>query len=269
MFKKIVMWCEFPEELNWKRAESLVDKRIHFYVACTSLADFKKIQSKTNLKLKPWPILSKEKGYWFSGFTEKEDIDSLDQYKGMEIKVDLEPPLPKWRYSTIRMIGYGLKKIFQKGKNSEYLKEKIEKLAKSSDIELVEKSITLVNEFPFPKWYLKRQGIFIEPEKHMHKNIMCYTTFAGPILRPIMRLYLKFIIKSEIKKNSDLMCSIGLIGPGILKTEKVYKNINQFKQDLDMINKLGVKKVAIYSLDTALKREDPKLWFDLIKNYLA
>lgn len=263
------MWCEFPSTVNWKQAESLLDKRIQIYVACKSLKHFKEIQSKTKLKLKPWPILPKEKGYWFSGFTEREDIDLLDQYKGMEIKVDLEPPLPKWKYSTTKLIGYAIKKIFQKGKNAKYLEEKIKQLSKSSDIELVEKNITLINEFPLPRLYLKRQGIYIEPTEDMHKNIMCYTTFAGPILRPLVRLYLKLIIKREIKKNPDLMCSIGLIGPGILKTEKIYKNITQFKEDLDMIKNLSVKKVAIYSLDSAMKRKDPKLWFDLIKEYIA
>ena len=86
MFKQVVFWCEFPKDVNWRKAEALLKGlKCEVYVASFSLQDYKMWKKKTKLDIYPWPLLSKEEGYWFSGFTNKEGIDQLKQYKGLKI----------------------------------------------------------------------------------------------------------------------------------------------------------------------------------------
>ncbi|MBU1204035.1 MAG: hypothetical protein KKG60_03135 [Nanoarchaeota archaeon] len=272
MFKKIIFWCEFPKQVDWKKAESLL-KEIpsEIYVAVKSKQEYLDWKNKTTLLLYPWPILPKSQGYWFSGFTSKKSIDTLNQFKGMKIKIDLEPPLPKWKYTTPKIICYAIKKIFQKPGNSEYLAKKINNLTKSSQVELISKpEEMLINEFPFAEWYLKNQGMYINTRDNprITKNIMCYTSFAGSFWRPLLRAYLKLFTKKAIKKDPRTMFSVGLIGTGILQTEKTYKNTKQFQQDLQMIKNSGAKKVAVYSLESILKRPNPQEWVSIIRKYV-
>lgn len=269
MFKKIVLWCEFPKKVNWKKAEKLIDFPCDVYVAVKSRKEYNNWKKKTKLKLYPWPILNERDGYWFSGFTSKKDIDRLDEFMGLDMKIDLEPPLPSWTYKTHRIFWYAFKQLFRKGENNKYLKEKIYYLAKEHKLEtVVSKSNIIANEFPLLKWYLRRQGLDVDINKNIVKNYMAYTSFAGSLWRPMIRLYMEIIAKRIAKKNKNIMFSIGLIGHGILKTEKVYKNIKQLKQDLDMINQTGVEKVAIYSLEGILYRRDPEEWLSVIRNYI-
>ena len=97
----IIYWCEFPDQVDWKEIDSwLGKKKITAYITCTSRTDFEK-QKKAILKItkkievNAWPTLPKEQGYWFSGFSSKKAIDSLEQYRGLKIKIDIEPPIPK------------------------------------------------------------------------------------------------------------------------------------------------------------------------------
>lgn len=270
MFKKIVFWCEFPETVDWKKAESLI-KGIpsEVYVAVKSVKEYKRYKIKTELPIYPWPVLSKKEGYWFSGFTSKKSIDKLKQFKGIKIKVDLEPPIPKWKYGTVKIILYAMRKIFQKGKNNEYLRRVIyETAGKGSGI--VTKNINMIiNEFPFARWYLKNQGTYLELKESMNKNYMCYTTFAGSFFRPFIRFYLKPFTKLAVKRNKDVMFSIGLIGTGILEREGTYRNVKQFTEDLKMVKESGVKQVAIYSLEGILKRKNPEEWVRAVKEFVS
>ena len=276
MFKTIIFWSEFPKQIDWDYFNKLLSKlkiNIEIYVAVKSKKEFEDIKKKINdkyVKLSVWPVLDKEKGCWFSGFTEKKDIDKLKQFKGYNIKIDLEPPLPKWTYRNHRMIFFAIKQIFRKGKNNEYLKKTIYDLAKTSKIETVVNQIQIIaNEFPLARWYLERQGMFIDLNRNMTKNIMCYTSFAGRFFRPLLRIYMKHYMKKAVERyNGNVMFSIGLIGPGILKNEKTYRNIEEFKQDLNMVNESKAEKVAIYSIEGLLKRENPEEWLRLVKNYL-
>lgn len=270
MFKKIVFWCEFPETMDWKKAEKLVKGiPLEVYIAVKSLKEYKKYKSKTKLPVYPWPVLEKEEGYWFSGFTSKKSIDKLKQFKGIKMKIDLEPPIPEWKYGTIRIIVYAIRKVFQKGENNEYLKEVIyETAGKGSGV--VTKNVNLlINEFPFARWYLKNQGTYLELKDSMKKNYMCYTTFAGNFFRPFIRLYLKPFTKFAVKRNKDVMFSIGLIGTGILEREGIYKNVNQFKEDLQMVSDSQSEQVAVYSLDGILKRDNPEEWINAIKEFVS
>ncbi|MAG47379.1 hypothetical protein CL617_02140 [archaeon] len=277
MLKKVIFWCEFPNKVDWTFLNKTISRlkfNIEIYVASKTLKDFQNIQEKVTSKyiqLSVWPILDMDKGYWFSGFTEKEDINSLKQFENLNIKIDLEPPVPKWKYTNLKIISLAIKQIFKKGKNNDYLKDFIYKLSKKTKVETVVNNIQLIiNEFPLAKWYLKRQGMYIEPKENMVKNIMCYTTFSGQVLRPLIRIYMSLWTRRAVRKyKNKVMFSIGLIGPGILKHEKTYKNIEQFKQDLDMINNSGAEKVAIYSIEGLLKREEPERWLFFIKNYLV
>jgi len=269
MFKNVVFWCEFPETIDWKKAEKVVKgMSLEVYVAVKSLKEYKKYKSKTKLPIYPWPVLSKKEGYWFSGFTSKKSIDKLKQFKGIKMKIDLEPPIPQWKYGTVRIILYAIRKVFQKGENNEYLKEVIHKTAEKASGVVTKNINLLINEFPFAKWYLKNQGTYLELRGSMKKNYMCYTTFAGSFFRPLVRLYLKPFTKVAVKKNKDVMFSIGLIGTGILEKEGIYRNVKQFREDLEMVKDSGAKQVAIYSLDGILKRNNPEEWVKIIKEFV-
>ena len=269
MFKQVVFWCEFPKEVDWKKAERLLKGlKCEIYVAVFSVGEYNSWKRKTKLNIYPWPLLDKEKGYWFSGFTSKEDIDTLKPYKGLKIKIDLEPPLPKGNWGNIKIIGYAIKKAFQKGENNEYL-EKVVYSVVGKDSGVVMKNVSfLINEFPFAKWYLKKQGTHLEVRKGMQKNYMCYTTFAGGFFRPFVRMYLKWFMKRAVKEDKNISFSLGLIGHGILNTEGEYKNVNQFKQDLEMAASSGCENIAVYSIDAILKRENPGEWVRAVGGFI-
>lgn len=269
VFQKIILWCEFPQEISWKKAESLMKGIPHeIYVAVRNVKEYRAYKKKTKLPLYPWPILSQEEGYWFSGFSSKESIDKLKQYKGLKIKIDLEPPLPKWKYGTFKIVMYALKKIFQRGKNNEYLKKVIYEFA-GKDSGVILKSVNLlINEFPFPRWYLKNHGTYLDLKKGMDKNYMCYTSFAGQFFRPFIRMYLKIFTKRAVRRNPYVRFSVGLIGTGILHKEGTYKHPNQLRQDLQMVHDSGAKAVAVYSLDGILKRDRPREWIEVIREFI-
>lgn len=268
MIKNLVFWCEFPHDVNWREAERLLKGvKCEIYTAVNSVKEYNDFKKKTKLNVYPWPVLSKEEGYWFSGFTSRRGIDRLKQYKGLKMKIDLEPPLPEWEYSNLRMILYGLEMIFRKGENNEYLRKVIKEVAgKGSG--LVMKNMTLLNEFPFPLWYLKRQGIYMELGKGMGKNYMCYTSFAGWFFRPFVRAYLDVFMRMAVKRDKNVSFSLGLIGHGILGKEGAYRDVGEFKQDLEMALNSECGNIAVYSLDSILKRENPDEWVSALREYL-
>jgi len=135
MFKRIIFWSEFPEQVNWKKTLKLIDFKSEIYIAVKSKKEFlnykKKIKSK-NITLGAWPILPKKEGYWFSGFTSIKNIDKLKEFKGMKIKIDLEPPIPPFNYSNIKIIFWLIKMYCKKAKNKEYLRAVIYWLANNN-----------------------------------------------------------------------------------------------------------------------------------------
>lgn len=272
MLKEIFFWAEFPEKVDWNTLSRLlreVDLRVKVFVTCKSLYEFKKIKAKIKLghiNLGAWPILDLDEGYWFSGFTKRKEIDKLRYFKDCDIKIDLEPPISNWEYSNLRIYLYGIKLIFSKGKNNDYLKQTIYDVAKVN-----KNNIFIVNEFPLWTWYLRRQGIYIDKlEKNMIKNIMSYTSIIGWPLKPLIKNYLRSYTKKTIKKYGidKIMFSIGLIGPGILKKEGTYKSLSEFKEDLEMIIDSGAQRVVIYSIESLLKKENAREWLELIKSYI-
>lgn len=272
MLKEIFFWAEFPGQIDWGFLSKLLDEvglRANIYVACSSFDEFAKIKSKVkskNIALGVWPTLSIEEGYWFSGFTKTKEIQRLRDFKNCDIKIDLEPPIPNFEYSSIRIFFYGLRLIFSKAKYKDYLKMTIYDVVKTN-----KNNIFIVNEFPLWERYLKRQGIYIEKlEKNMIKNIISYTTIIGWPLRHLVKKYIKSYTKKAVRKYGvdKIMFSIGLIGPGILKKEGIYKNINEFKEDLEMIRDSGARRVVIYSIESLLKVENPLEWLLLVKGFV-
>ncbi|MBU2496677.1 MAG: hypothetical protein KJ767_01300 [Nanoarchaeota archaeon] len=259
---KIIFWSEFPNKINWKKVKELFSKynlKADIYVACKNLSEYKKWKNKIsckNIEVGAWPVLSKKHGYWFSGFTSKKDIDKLNSFSGEKIKIDLEIPFPSWKYSDSKMFLYILQ-FFKKGKNNKYLEKTITRLSKTSKI--------LVNEFPFPKFLLKNTGTHYNINDKIEKNIMLYTTITNKFFKPILKPYLQNYARKAVKENKNVTFSIGLIGKGILQNEGIYKDIDEFKNDLDFMKTLKSKSVAIYSIDAIMKK--PEEWINLISKY--
>jgi len=268
---EIIFWCEFPEKTNWKLIEKIFSKenfQIELYVACKSRKEFEKYKKKIQKdcpsikKTNPWPLLNKKQGYWFSGFTDRNSIDKLKEYNKLKIKIDLEPPYPSFDYNFFRFIPYGIRKFFQKDNNSNYLKKTIIGLSKKSKI--------ISNEFPFPEFVANRFGCHMDVRKYKNMiiNFIFYSTFLEHF-RFTLRIYYKFWASKAVKKYKDkAMFSLGLIGPGIFGNEPVYKKISELRKDIEIIRKAGAKKIAIYSIESLVKRKNPQQWVRLLKNYL-
>ncbi len=256
-FKRIIFWSEFPKKVNWNKIKEELEndkKRIEVYIAARSKKEFlfwkRKINSRY-IKIGAWPVLSKERGYWFSGFTDKKDIDKLDEFKGINFKLDIEPPLPKFKYNFFKILFFYLIPYFVKrAKNSWYLENKIEKLSKKSEI--------ILSGFTFPRFITKRFGD-LESKGNNYKNYICYTTL-GP--RPLMKFYYRLFIKN--KTNDKTMFAIGCLDKGIFGNEPIYKDISGFKEDILMLKNLGVNNIVIYSLEGLTKKKDMKNWLKVI-----
>lgn len=270
-FEKIIFWCEFPKKVNWTYVGKLLNKfdlNIGVYVASKNRKEFEDLKKRINrckhiTEIGVWPVLSKKKGYWFSGQTAKEDIDRLREYEGLRVKIDLEAPF-KGTWNRRNFLRYLITRFGKKGDNKEYLEETIDWLQKNSEVELI------VNEFPFFTRLLMRSGTFIDVNryKNLDKNLMVYTSMAGPILRPFWKRYRMHLLKKAYKRyGNKLMCSVGLIGPGILGDEGYYKKPRQLRDDLKSVSRVGIKKVAVYSLESLIDRKNPSEWMEVVKEF--
>jgi len=247
-----IYWCEFPEKCNWKKINDWTkNHKIVTYITCTSRENFEEKKLKIhevckNIEINAWPTLSQEKGYWFSSFTDKKSIDSLNQYKGLKIKLDIEPPMPK-DYSFLSTFKWLIINLFTSPKNKNYLKNKIQELSKNTEI--------IISTFPFPKIILRKWG-YIE-NKNLKYNFMHYSTFFPRIIRPIYNIYYQIFLKFT-KPN---YIAIGLIGPGIFNTEPIYKNIKEMKNDIKFLKNQGIKEFVFFNLESLSNKS--KEWFEL------
>lgn len=246
-----IYWCEFPERCDWKKINNWTKHhKIITYLTCSSRENFEEKKLKIhklckNIEINAWPTLPKNKGYWFSSFTDKESINSLDQYKGLKIKLDIEPPIPK-NYSYIEVFNWLITNILKKPKNKKYFKNKILELNKDTDI--------ILSTFPFPKFILKQWG-FIESNR-LKYNFMYYSTFFPKFLKPIYNLYYKLFLKTIPKSY----IAIGLVGPGIFNTEPIYKNIKEMQQDIKFLKNQNQNNFVFFNLESLSKKE--KIWFE-------
>jgi len=250
---KYLFWCEFPDQCDWNKLNEWLeelDMNITTYVTCKSLDDYNSWKQKisqisSRIEVNVWPTLSFEEGYWFSSQTKKESIDKLDQFKGLKIKIDIEPPIyPKgYTLGSLHM----LPTMFISGKNKKYLQNKILELSKTTDI--------ILSTGPIPRFMLNNWG-FVESES-LEYNYMFYTSFLPKLIRPLYRLYYKWFMKNKL--NSYF--AVGLIGTGIFKNEPVYKDISELKQDLDFLKQNGANKVIVFRLGSIVERG--KEWLSL------
>lgn len=258
-FKRAVLWCEFPQKVDWKILDKILKElnyKPEIYVACTSFENYKwwakEIQKscKNIREINAWPVLTKEEGYWFSGFTSRQCIDRLLEYKNTKLKIDLEPPLPRSRYSNMTIIRYFLKMLLRKAKNRQYLTHTIRSVS--------ERNEALINEFPLPKFILKNWGCYY-PTKN--KNVMCYTSLLKS--RWLLRLW-----NFHIAKRRASMCSVGLVHSGIFGNEPYYKDVKELVADMRYAQKQGFENIAVYSIDSIMRRENPSAWLSALNSFL-
>lgn len=245
-FQKILFWCEFPDKVNWEIISSKLTKPIHTYLAVSSLQEFldykKKLARYKNIILEgAWPTLPKEKGYWFSSFTEKEDIDKLLEYKGVKIKVDIEPPIPP-NTKIGSVIKWVFKYIFSKPKNREYLIETIREFGSENII---------VSTFPFPNWVLRRYGWSNEFKNY---NYMHYSSFVPRCLRKLYSIYYGRFIKKHGTENTYY--AAGLLDVGVFGNEPVYSSKKELDSDLRFLKSQGVENIVIFRAGSLENKTD-------------
>lgn len=260
MFSSITFWCEFPERVDWKNLKLPFPARI--YAAVPSRLEFEKIkkQAPKSLVLGAWPTLSKKEGYWFSGFCSKESILKLTEFKGIPLKIDIEPPILKKEFSFSMVLQSFWKfMVAKKGKNNDFLKKVIEALGSSSHL--------IISGLPLPDFLLKRYGDCIRKDVAM-RNFFIYKTFASGFLKDILNIYYKWFIKSRLKIYKErAMFAIGCLGPGIFGNEPIYSDINHFEKDLKWFSSLGVKNLVVFNLEGILQKENKEEWLMVLKKY--
>lgn len=243
---KSIYWCEFPRECNWKKLAAMLGKReIVIYLTCSSREEYKTWKKKVHtyskdIEVNAWPTLPFSEGYWFSGFTRKEMIDQLDQYRGLKIKIDIEPPKPKDEYSLTTSIRWLVFNFFRKAPNSKYLQNKIKALSKDTDI--------IVSTFPLPKFLLRQWG-WVECSR-LHYNYMHYSTFMPKEVRWLYNSYYKWFMK----KNKGAYFAIGLVGTGIFRNEPIYKNIEEIKTDIEFLRKNGAQTLVFFRIESLIDK---------------
>jgi hypothetical protein len=262
MFKNILFWCEFPEKTEWDKLNFLLLKynlKIRTYVAVKNIKEYNEIKKRklSNIKIEgAWPTLSFGEGYWFSGFCSKKAINSLYQFKGCKIKLDIEAPIPinKSFKNKVSLIFSSIKSFLKSGKNCNYLRKKLRYLLKDTSI--------ILSTYPLPKFILNRLG-FLE-DKRLKYNYFYYSTVFPAFLKPIYKYYFKQFMK--VKDMKKTYFALGLIGQGIFGDEQIYKDINEFKKDVNFFYSQHVENLVIFELSAITKRENSDEWVSYLKS---
>jgi len=268
MFEKILFWCEFPERIKWEKLNSffkLNNYMANIGIVCTSKKDYmikaKKIQKLSNINLeRAWPVLSKMEGYWFSSQTSRKSIDSLNQYKGMKIKLDIEPPLPKinsYKRNKFVMNSWLASQILKKGKNQKYLWKKIKELNKTGDV--------MLSTFSFPKFIAKRMGLLYD--KKLSYNYIYYSSFIPKFLRWLYNIYMASFIKQKVKLDNEIYFAVGLLTPGIFNDEPCYQYAYELEKDMKFLLKRKVKNCVVFRLGSFLELKNATKWLKIIQRY--
>lgn len=263
-FRNVLLWCEFPLRADWKKLNELF--RMHgikarCYIAVESPEEFREWKRRL-AKFKgiiiegAWPIIPLETGYWFSGFIDKKEIDTLDKFKWAKLKIDIEPPYRYFKHFTVfTAMAWVLLHLFLPAKNRKYLAEKL--------VQLDAKNEVILSSFPLPDFLLKRYG-FIRDKKFRY-NFMVYTSMFLFFLKPLYRLYYKFFIKYQLKKDKETYFALGLLAKGVYNAEPEYKDVRQFKKDIRFLLRSNVRNCVIYSIEGINQRKDPEEWIKAIK----
>ncbi len=261
MFSSIVFWCEFPEKVDWKNLK--IPFPCSVYIAVSSRKEFEKIKkgSSKNIQFGVWPVLSKIEGYWFSGFCGKESIQKLLEYKGLDIKIDIEPPFPFIKFSSFGLLKYGVKMfLFRRAKNNNFLIQTIEELAKSSQI--------IISGLPLPEFLSRKYGDDIRKDLG-GRNFFIYKTFFSGFLGKFLERYYRWFIRSRLKIYKErAMFAIGCTGSGILGNEPVYSDLKSFEEDLKWFSQCGVKNLVVFNLEGILMRRDSEEWMKMLSSFV-
>ena len=251
MFKNIIFWCEFPNKLDFKKLNEITFPCSIYFASKNKkeFLDHKKKVKNRKIKVGAWPTLSKKEGYWFSSFSSKKSIDKLKEFKEISIKIDIEPPIPNFKFSYGKFISYLLKYSFKKGENYEYLNNTIKEISKNTDI--------ILSTYPFPNWILKNYGL--NKNLNIKFNYFLYPSMYSNFFKPYIWAYYKTIIN-----NKDYF-ALGLISEGIFGNEPVYNSIKEFEKDLQIFKKLNLENIVIYSIEGLLKQKNYKEWIKLLK----
>ncbi len=267
-FDAIIFWCEFPEKIPLRRMR-LIDFPCEVYVAAKDRKEYvfwgKKVKQK-NVRVGVWPTLSFHEGYWFSKYITREAIDKLKEFDGIDVKIDIEPPIPYTsslfqRFSLIRLIRDCMRGTWgMKERNKAYLWSVIRGL-KSKKI--------FVSGFPLPNILSKSYG---DDMKEMHprffRNYFLYSTFfKNCVLRELVMWYYKWFVKIRKKQHAKdkLYFAIGCVGTGVFSTEPVYGNVVDFERDLDRFLEWGVRNLVVFNLEGVLEKKDAEAWMNALK----
>ncbi|MBU2637344.1 MAG: hypothetical protein KJ955_00030 [Nanoarchaeota archaeon] len=263
-FNNVLLWCEFPLRADWKQLNLLFRRqgiKARCYIAVESpeeLRDWKRQLAKCKdiIVEGAWPVISLEKGYWFSSFIEKKEIDTLDKFKWAKLKIDIEPPYRYFKRWTVLMaVVWVLLHLFFPAKNKKYLAERLMKLDANNEV--------ILSSFPLPDFLLKRYG-FVR-DKRFKYNFMVYTSMFPFFLKQLYRIYYKFFIKYQLKKDKETYFALGLLAKGVYNAEPEYKNVKQFKKDIKFLQRNNVRNCVVYSIEGINQRKDPEEWVKAIK----
>jgi len=264
-FKSVTFWCEFPDSVDWKAFQKLIDFPCSIYITARNKKEFfakRKNVANRFIKVGAWPTLSFNRGYWFSGATSKKGIDALKDFRKIPIKIDLEPPIHFRKYSDFAIFKYGFFALFLKRyHHRHYLYHTIHKLSQDTSI--------IASGFPFPLWLSRRYGGNVRTYKNIRKNYFIYTTFFSQPFKWMLNFYYRYFIRKKLKNEGNhVMFTTGCVGPGIYGNEPTFKNVHEFKKDLEMFASLGVENLVVFEVAGIMKRDNPKGWIQAIKEYL-
>lgn len=252
MFNDILFWCEFPEEVDWKRLNSLLEgKKCRIFFASRSVEEYESYRKRIKnsaIKTGVWPILPLQDGYWFSGFTSRKNIDFLKEFSGIPMKIDIEPPFPGKEYTHAKafawMIDYMLIKT---APNNEYLAQTIQEVSKKNEV--------IVSGFALPKNIRKHYGDPINLK--LKRNFICYSTFF-----PASWLFFEeFLFRN---KGPLTYAAIGLANHGIFGNEPEYDSLDEFVNDVKKVKKAGIQNIVVYSIEGILKKPDADEWLRVV-----
>jgi len=255
--KSIVFWCEFPYKTDFG-AINQIDFPCEIYFACRNISEFLKWKAKVrNEKIKcgAWPVLSIQEGYWFSGYSSCECIDKLKEFSGIDIKIDIEPPIFRGKLTFWRELKYFSQLIFS-GKNNLYLQSAIKEMERKGKV--------IASTFPFPDFVLKRFGGDIECR---HKNMFVYrSVFSFPINK-ILDVYYNLFVRKELNRGITHF-AIGCFGHGIFGNELIFDSVDDLKQEIKFMSEKGVENLVIFELSWISNQKNFEEWSEEIGRFL-
>ncbi len=270
-FHSIIFWCEFPQKIQQNRME-LIDFSTEVYVAAKNKKKYfywKKRLQKRNVQIGALPTLPLRQGYWFSRYTATKDIDTLKEFDGINMKIDIEPPIP---YTSMLFRKFSLYVLMKDSLREawKYANDNIGYLW--ATIDTLKSKKVIISGFPFPNIVSRSYGDDAKRMRaHFYRNHFLYITFfRNKLLREIVMAYYSFYVRSKLKQYNPerLYFAIGCVGNGIFSTEPVYDNVKEFARDLDRFMNWGVRNLVVFNLEGILVRKDAEAWVAALKSRL-